>query len=243
MGMGDFQFLLSDLATAFREDALWQYPVASDRITADGRLRITEQGDQIRATEHTITIPGRFRIDPFEAPLGNVEPGLGETQIWFYCDRAIVPQPFPVLGDTLTIRGQIYEIVQRDEDDIGELGFRLIRRQIGISTVTSEGAYSSDDQPVAQPLTEVMPRPAVVPVAAPETSANRAGRPSRRREIAAAFDSAVATGAIDPARPLKELCAVMHQRLGNGGGLSSRTLRRVVGGLVRERRERARAGQ
>jgi hypothetical protein len=239
MGMEDFQFLLGDLATAFRQDALW---ATIDPITRD--------------YNPVATIPGRFRIDPFELPLGGHEPGLGETQIWFYCDRAIVPKPWPVLGDLLTINGQVYEIVQKDEDDIGEFGFRLIRQEIGISTVTSEGVPVT---PIVQPLSGyerginnraerlradagLPPSPPVgphgVPVVAAATNGKlqHAGRPSRRDEIAKSFNAAVAAGVIDPDRPLKELCAVMHQRLGNGGGLSNRTLRRVVGGLVRANR-------
>jgi hypothetical protein len=227
MGMEDFQFLLGDLATAFREDALFS------TISADGRTY-----------EPVQTISGRFRIDPFEVPLGGHDPGAGETQIWFYCDRATILQPWPVLGDQLTIRGQLYEIVQRDEDDIGEFGFRLIRQEIGISTVTSEGAVSG--LPEVNPLRRQPETPAMPPLyasalgvpAAPAAAARvYNGRPSRRGEIERAFNAAVAAGALDPARPLKELVAVMHQRLGNGGGLSNRTLRRVVGGLVRGQRE------
>jgi hypothetical protein len=238
MGMEDFQFLLGDLATAFREDALWS------TVGPDGRIY-----------QPVAIIAGRFRIDPFEVPLGGHEPGAGETQIWFYCDRAVVPQPWPVLGDQLTIRGQLYEIVQRDEDDIGEFGFRLIRQEIGISTVTSEGVYSPPEvDPLRRPVqpetlyqsSDLRPPPALPPLyaaalgipAAPSAAVRAAnGRPSRRGEIEAAFRKAVAAGKIDPSRPLKELCAVMHQQLGNGGGLSSRTLRRVVGGLVRGQRE------
>lgn len=216
MGMEDFRFLLGDLATAFREDAIWNRTI----------------------------VPGRFRIDPFEAPLGGHEPGLGETQIWFYCDRAIVTTPWPVLGDQLIIRKQLYEIVQLDEDDIGEFGFRLIRQEIGISTVTSEGAISG--QPIVNPLERrpafAEPTPNYANPMQPMPAAGIAaaklanGRPSRRAEIVQAFNAAVADGTIDPARPLKELCAVMHHRMGNGGGLSNRTLRRVVGALVRSRR-------
>ena len=227
MGMEDFQFLLGDLQRAFNEDALWS------TIGADGRI-----------FDPVATIKGRFRIDPFEVPLGGHDPGAGETQIWFYCDRATVPQPWPVLGDLLTIRGQLYEIVQRDEDDIGEFGFRLIRQEIGISTVTSEGAISGAPEvnPLRRPVQpETLyqmsdPRP---PAALPVPAAMRAayGRPSRRVEIERAFHAAVAAGAVDPKRPLKELCAVMHGRLGNGEGLSNRTIRRVVGGLVRGRRD------
>src|SRR6267154_2585994 len=103
MGMEDFQSLLGDLAVAFGEPALWRGSV----------------------------IAGRFRIDAFEVPLGGIDPGLGVVQTWFYCDRAIVLKPWPELGDHLTIRGQVWEIVQRDEDDIGELGFRLIKEELG----------------------------------------------------------------------------------------------------------------
>src|SRR5262245_33054553 len=104
MGMNDFQFLLRDLATAFREDALWQ-----------GQI-----------------LPGRFYITPLEVPTGDIEPGLGTTETKFYCDRAVTPQPWPTLGDHLIIRGQDYEIVERDEDDIGEFAFRLIKQELGI---------------------------------------------------------------------------------------------------------------
>jgi hypothetical protein len=123
-----------------------------------------------------------------------------------------VPKPWPELGDHLTIREQVYEIVERGEDDLGEFDFRLIKEELGIATVTSEGALANGEQ-----------------------RANNGGRPSRRGEIAEAFEAAVASG-LDPARPLKELCAAIHHRLGNGGGFSDRTLRRVVGELVRARR-------
>jgi hypothetical protein len=152
-----------------------------------------------------VKIPGRFLIDTYEQPLGGIEPGLGVTQIYFRCNRERVPRPWPELGDHLTIREQVYEIVERGEDDLGEFDFRLIKEERGIRTVTSEGAVRAN------------------------------GRPSRRAEIVQAFEAAVASG-LDPARPLKELCAIMHHRLGNGGGFSDRTLRRVVGELVRERR-------
>jgi hypothetical protein len=131
MGMEDFQFLLGDLAVAFREDALW--------------------GDR--------AFPGRFRIDAFEAPLGAIEPGLGVVQTWFYCDRAIVPKPWPQLGDHLVIRDQLWEIVQCDEDDIGELGFRLIKEELGIRSVTSEGVVSGGARRAAPAGPEDGPEP------------------------------------------------------------------------------------
>jgi hypothetical protein len=198
MAMDDFQFLLRDLARAFREDALW--------------------GGQV--------ISGRFRIDPFEAPVGGIDPGVGETQIWFYCDRAVVPKPWPGMGDHLVIRGQLYEIVQHDEDDIGEFGFRLIRRETDINTVTSEGVYSYDGQPVVQPLVD--PVPAVV------VSAN--GRPSRRHEFASAYEQAVTAGTVNPELPVKQQVAVLHQALGPRHGLSAKTMQRVIGQLARDRR-------
>jgi hypothetical protein len=193
MGMEDFRFLLNDLAVAFREDALW-----ADTV-----------------------VPGRFRIDPFELGLAPVEPGLGVTQVWFYCDRAVVPKPWPQLGDHLTIRGQVYEIVQHDEDDIGEFGFRLIKEELGISTVTSEGAYSVSDRRFGQPHYGHDKR-------------RHPGRPSRRDEIVQVFETAVASGELDPTLPVHELLTAMRARLGNGQGLSDKTLRRILT-LVRAR--------
>jgi hypothetical protein len=134
MGMEDFQFLLSDLAVAFREDALWR----------------------------DATFPGRFRIDPYEVGLGAIEPGLGVVQTWFYCDRAIVPTPWPQLGDHLVIRRQVWEIVQVEEDDIGELGFRLIKQELGISTVTSEGVVSDGVRRADEPAPGTLTREAAV---------------------------------------------------------------------------------
>ena len=193
MGMEDFQFLLNDLAVAFREDARWL----------------------------NTTVAGRFRIDPFEAPLGAIDPGMGETLIWWYCDRAVMPKPWPALGDHLTIREQVYEIVERGEDDIGEFAFRLIREEIGISTVTSEGVFS---------------RAGTFSTGEAGDAHRAPGRPSRRLEVVEAFNTAVASGELDPTKPMPELMRAMRQRLGNGQGLSDKTLYRILGELVRARR-------
>ena len=191
MGMEDFQFLLGDLATAFREDARWR----------------------------GVDIPGRFYRNPLEAPTGDLEPGVGVVETKFYCDRAVVPKPWPTLGDTLVIRGQVYEIVTRDEDDLGEFEFRLIKQEIGLSTVTSEGAYPPG------------PTPHLAGHIGP-------GRPTRRAEIIAAYDAALAEQLVTPLHPVHEVIAVVRPRLGNGTGLSDRTLRKILGGVVRARQNR-----
>jgi hypothetical protein len=188
MGMEDFQFLLHDLAVAFREDALWQ----------------------------NLPVAGRFYINPLEVGLGDIEPGLGTSDIKFYCDRAIVPKPWPQIGDHLIIRAQVYEIVERDEDDIGEFAFRLIKAQLGISTVTSEGIYSGSSVP------------GPTPHAGP-------GRPTRRDEIATHYAAALDARLVSPTTPIHEIIAILRPRLGNGQGLSDRTLRKVLGGLIRAR--------
>jgi len=184
MGMEDFQYLLHDLAVAFREDAMWR----------------------------SVRVPGRFYVNPLEVGTGDIEPGLGTTESKFYCDRAVVPKPWPTLGDTLIIRNQTYEIVTRDEDDLGEFEFRLIKQELGISTVTSEGAYS--------------PGP---------TPHNGPGRPTRRDEIATHYAAAMGARLISPTTPIHEIIAILRPRLGNGQGLSDRTLRKIIGGLVRAR--------
>ena len=81
-----------------------------------------------------------------------------------------------------------------DEDDIGEFGFRLIRQEIGISTVTSEGAISgaAHRQPAGASTGFCRTGPKLCKSYAspcrrrglpPPSSAN--GRPSRRAEIVA----------------------------------------------------------
>ena len=55
----------------------------------------------------------------------------GET--WFWCDRWTVALPVPTVGDQLTIRDQLWEIVEVNPDDRGELAFRLIREELGLT--------------------------------------------------------------------------------------------------------------
>jgi hypothetical protein len=183
--MEDFQFLLGDLATSFREDALWL----------------------------GIAVPGRFYVDQVEGGTGDIEPGVNTKETHFYCDRTACPQPWPTVGDLLTIRGDIYEIVEADDaDDLGELKFRLIKQTLGLRTVTSEGVYSSDPEP----------EPYVGP-----------GRPSRRAEIIAAYSHVVAAGHVSAGQPLEQIVNVVSARLGEGEGLSHRTLRKILGPVVR----------
>src|SRR5262249_25159427 len=158
MGMNDFQFLLRDLATAFREDALWQGQV----------------------------VPGRFYINPLEVPTGDIEPGISTTETRVYCDPAVTPKPWPTLGAHLVIPGQAYEIVSAEEAAMGELAFRLIKSELGIRTVTSEGIYSTGPEPT----------PYVGP-----------GRPTRRVEIVTAYNNAIAAGLISADQPIHEVVA------------------------------------
>jgi hypothetical protein len=157
-----------------------------------------------------IRFPGRFFVDAIEVPTSPVEPGVGTTESRFYCDRNQTPKPWPTLGDLLTIRGQVYEIVERNEDDLGELAFRLIKQELGLSTATSEGL------------------PVPTPHAAP-------GRPTRRDEIVAHYGAALGAKLISPTTPVHEIINILRPRIGNGQGLSDRTLRKIIGGLVRAR--------
>jgi hypothetical protein len=108
--------LLPALRNVFGEPAYWATP-----------------GSQL------VSIVGRFRIDPYEVPLGGQSESLNVTQTWFYCDQADVPTPAkPRLGDNLTIRGQNWEIVEIAADDIGELGFRLVKVEDTLSSTDVE---------------------------------------------------------------------------------------------------------
>jgi hypothetical protein len=108
--LSDFDGLLPALATAFGETARWAVPDGSGVLAS---------------------IFGRFRIDPMEVPLGSVVPeGLNTTQTWFYCDTRAVDAALgrvPGEHDLLFVRGGWYEIVLLDTDDLGELGYRLIK--------------------------------------------------------------------------------------------------------------------
>ena len=44
-----------------------------------------------------------------------------------------VTLPVPTVGDQLTIRDQLWEIVEVNPDDRGELAFRLIREELGLT--------------------------------------------------------------------------------------------------------------
>jgi len=107
--LSDFDGLLPALATTFGELAVWAVP--------DGSAMVP--------------IPGRFRIDPHELAIPGPSPeGLNVTQTWFYCDERQVrtyPDRVPGLHDLLAVRGSWWEIVQLDYDDLGELGYRLLR--------------------------------------------------------------------------------------------------------------------
>ena len=77
-------------------------------------------------------------MDAYDSPLRNrlfsmVRGGApGET--WFWCDRWTVALPVPTVGDQLTIRDQLWEIVEVDPDEHrGELAFRLIREELGLT--------------------------------------------------------------------------------------------------------------
>jgi hypothetical protein len=113
MPLTDFDGLLPALAWAFGETAVWSIPDGPD--FPGGAL---------------VNIPGRFRIDPHEVHIAGPAPeGLNVTQTWFYCDQGQVPT-FPVVPgqhDVLLIRASWWEIVQLDADDLGELGYRLLK--------------------------------------------------------------------------------------------------------------------
>jgi len=180
-------------------------------------------------------IKGRFRIDPFEVPTGTIAPGIGEIQTWFYCDRRVVPPPLPQLGDVLTIVGQVWEIVQRDEDDLGELGFRLIKQELGLIFEPPEGAEGDWDDKQSLWDQTVPDGPSRWDRGVTGSSAGRRspGRPSRRGEIAEVFQQAATAGMIGPDVPLNYAVAVVRSRLGSDQrGLGDRTIRRTVGALL-----------
>ena len=89
-----------------------------------------------------VPIVGRFRIDPYDVPLGGGFPeGLNVTQTWLYVDRKDIPSPeTPHLGELLSLRKRWWEIVQIDADDIGELGFRLIHAHKPVDPVSHRAA-------------------------------------------------------------------------------------------------------
>jgi len=87
-----------------------------------------------------VSFEGRFRIDPWDVDVGNPE-ALGATQTWFYVDTRDIPwQCKPGLGDYLLIRCEWWEIVQIDADDLGELGYRLVKGGTRAPAIANAGA-------------------------------------------------------------------------------------------------------
>jgi hypothetical protein len=119
MPLSDMDGLLPALRDAFGLTATWQRP----------------------DTGELVPIQGRFRTDPVDVPLG-VHDGLNTTTSWFYCDTRDVPSADrkPGQGDYLLIRNEWFEIVQLNADDIGELGYRLIKGAV------REPSYPGEDQ-------------------------------------------------------------------------------------------------
>lgn len=185
------------------------------------------------------TFPGRFRIDPFEVPTGGIAPGVGEIQTWLYCDRRVVPPPLPELGDHLTIRDQMWEIVQRDEDDLGELGFRLIKEELGLIFETPPERQGDWDNRQSLWDQDVPGGPSRWDRGV--TGRQPRGRPSRRGEIKQAFDQAATAGVIGPDMPMSQVVETVRGRIvgGDRRGLGDKTLRRTVGPLVAARRGRS----
>lgn len=182
--------------------------------------------------------PGRFRIDPFEVPTGAINPGIGEIQTWLYADRRVIPLPLPELGDRLTIRDQIWEIVQRDEDDIGELGFRLIKEELGLIFEPLPERQGDWDNKLSLWDRDVPGGPSRWDVGV--SGRRPPGRPSRREEIADAFNQAATAGVIGPDMPMSQVVETVRSRIGGDRrGLGDKTLRRTVGPLVAARRRRS----
>lgn len=186
MALDEFNSLLGDLADAFGEPVQWQ-----------GR-----------------TFVGRFRIDPFVVPLPGMASGIGTTETWLYCERAVVLGGAPDIGGVLTIRGRHWEIVEVGEDDLGELAFRLIKHEGG-----SVAATGDDDEQHRAP-----------------------GRPTRREEIERAYETLA--GQIDPAAPLSRVVFPAIRRAITGSpapapGLTDKTLGKALRPLVAARRKPA----
>lgn len=90
---------------------------------------------------------------------------------------------------TLEIRGQVHEIVERNEDDLGEFDFRLVREEIGLSTVTSDGGRSPDDSEDDDVIEE------------DSNAVRHAGRPMRRFQVAESFPPPCPTAQPTSANP------------------------------------------
>jgi hypothetical protein len=126
MSLADFDFLLRDCRTAFGDEA---WPEWSMGVAAP--------------------IRGRFAINPFTVPLAPSENGLSVTQIFFFYDaRHDLPPNVRAAkqGDFLEIRGVRYEVVDVQDDDLGEAGLQLLRAsQTRPPVVWDDGATVWDD--------------------------------------------------------------------------------------------------
>jgi len=115
--------ILPALRTAFPETASWVVPGGGGA---------------------SVTMVGRFRTDPWDVGL-SVHDGLNATQTWFYVDtRDVAYATKPGVGDYLLIRNEWWEIAQLDADDIGELGYRLVKggtRAAATNQGADTGAY------------------------------------------------------------------------------------------------------
>jgi hypothetical protein len=151
---------------------------------------------------------GRFRIDPFVVSLPMTDAGIGETQTWLYCDRAAIHAPdMPDIGDVLTIRSRLWEIVEFGEDDLGELAFRLIK-------------FEGEAPPAPGPTDQ--------------TDVRRPGRPSRREEIIETYRAIAAQLPRDA--PASQVFATIRLALTGKNdpeavGLSDKTLRKILAPL------------
>jgi hypothetical protein len=137
MPLSDFDFLLRDLRIAFGEkpgDGAWpEWSYVAEPLR------------------------GRFAIDPFTVPLSPSENGLSVTQIFFYydarndCPNGVRPAK---MGDFLTIRNVRYEVIDVQDDDLGESGLQLTRASqtrppVGWDDDATEWSEDEiDDQPV-----------------------------------------------------------------------------------------------
>jgi hypothetical protein len=106
MPLSDLDYLLRDVRTAFGEPAWPEWSFVAEPIK------------------------GRFAVDPFTVPLNPSENGLSVTQIFFYYDaRNDLPNGVrrAAMGDFLVIRDVRYEVIDVQDDDLGESGLQLTR--------------------------------------------------------------------------------------------------------------------
>jgi hypothetical protein len=127
MGVADFDHLLRDCRTAFGSNA---WPERTPPAVAE-------------------PIRGRLRIDPFTVPLAPSENALSVTQTWFFYDaRFDLPANVmpPRQHDYLTINGVRYEVIDVQNDDLGESGLQLLRApQSRVPVVWDDGATTWHD--------------------------------------------------------------------------------------------------